>query len=305
MRQAIITGGTGLVGSALARYLDSRGVMVLCLGRRPLDPANISQIFGGRVAYLNLAMNDIGFLPQALKEIPWALDKSTVFFHFAWSGAERLSDGNFSDQLSNAIHAAEAVRIAKDLGCTRFVNAGTLEETFLEGGMLGTREKPYASGQTNYALAKLTSRDMCKMVAYVEKIDYVHTRLSVPVAPDLSRGTYVTSVIKKIIRGEEYETPKNEQLFDIVSTDDVACAYYMIGRKGRNKADYFIGTSQPATLQQYFLEAERLVRGTSSQPATPIDSCLTGIFSTEKLRQDTGFIVTTQFHQMIKCMLQK
>ena len=141
---------------------------------------------------------------------------------------------------------------------------------------------------------------MCRVVAYLEKIDYVHTRLSVPLAPDLSRGTYIASTLKRIVRGEVYEPPQNEQLYDIVLTDDVARAYYMIGQRGRNKADYFIGTSKPATLKQYFAQFERMVQALPIQPNQSVSSYHAQFFDTFSLFQDTGFVAYADFDKIIK-----
>jgi nucleoside-diphosphate-sugar epimerase len=303
MKKAIITGATGLVGSAVARYLASRGVSVLCLGRQHLDQPKVSQLFGDSVAYLRLNMDEVLTLPERMKEVSWFSDIATVFFHFAWRGQERLADGTFSEQLDNAVNAAEAVRMAKRLGCIRFINAGTLEETFIESFLQGAREVPYCSGQIDYALAKLAARDMCKMVAYLEKIDYIHTRLSVPLAPDLSRCTYIASTLKKIAQGETYESPKNSQLFDIVLTDDVARAYYMIGENGRNKADYFIGTSKPATLKQYFVKFEQMVQALPIQLDEPVSVRHVELFDTSSLYQDTGFVASASLPNIIKHVL--
>jgi nucleoside-diphosphate-sugar epimerase len=300
VKKAIITGATGVVGSAVAKYLVSQGLSVLCLGRQALDQSNASRLFGDGATYVNLNMDEVEALPERMKELSWSSDSATVFFHFAWQGQERLADGSFADQLDNAIYAAEAVRIAKTLGCGRFINAGTLEETFMEIFLQARRDEPYRSGQTNYALAKLAARDMCKMVAYLEKIDYVHTRLSVPLAPDLSRGTYIASTLKKIAKGEVYEVPRNEQLFDIVLTDDVARAYYLIGQKGRNKADYFIGTSKPATLKQYFAQFEQLVQGVPIKLDEPIHDHHARFFDTQALHQDTGFVASASFQDIMQ-----
>ncbi|MDG1012728.1 MAG: NAD(P)-dependent oxidoreductase [Luminiphilus sp.] len=300
MENAIITGATGLVGSAVARYLATHGVNVLCLGRQPLNSQKVTSLFGNGVTYLGLAMEEISSLPERMKELSWLPDTPTAFFHFAWQGQERLADGRFADQLNNAIYAAEAVRIAKQIECTRFINAGTLEETFVEYFLQGIDKTPYRSGQTDYALAKLASRDMCKMVAYLERIDYIHTRLSVPLAPDLFRGTYVSSTLEKIARGEAYEAPQNDQLFDIVLTDDVARAYYLIGQKGRNKADYFIGTSRPTTLRQYFEQFQQLVLGLPVQPDKPVSDKSARLFDTHALRQDTGFVTSAGFQDVVQ-----
>lgn len=303
MNKAIITGSTGLVGSAVARYLTSRGVSVLCLGRKRLNQSEVCHHFGGDVAYLRLNMDDVVTLPKRMKEMSWLSDSTTVFFHFAWQGQERLTDGSFADQLNNAVHAAEAVRVAKILGCNRFVNAGTLEETYIESFFLGAGETRHLSGQTNYALAKLAARDMCKMVAYLQKIDYVHTRLSVPLAPDLSQGTYIASTLKKMSQGEPYDPPQNEQLFDVVLTDDVARAYYMIGQNGRNKRDYFIGTSKPATLKQHFAQFEQMLKAVPIPPNQAVSDPCAQLFDTTLLHQDTGFVASSVFQKVIERIL--
>jgi len=303
MKKAIITGAAGLVGMAVARHFSSLGIEVLCLGRKILSSEDINRDFGVGSSYLRLAMEDMDSLVERVDLMAWSPGAECVFFNFAWRGHKKLTDGSFGEQLSNAIHAAEAVRSAKKLGCIKFVNTGTLEETFVEQLLEGMSDHPYQSTQSDYALAKLASRDMCKMVAYLEKIDYVHTRLSVPLAPDLSRGTYVAATLKKIVEGKPYEGPTNKQLFDIIFTDDVARAYHLIGLRGKNKADYFIGTSRLITLGQYFEMFERLVSSNCSDEADIAAAASVGHFDTEALYRDTGFVATTRFQDMIKNLL--
>lgn len=300
MKKAIITGATGLVGLAVARYFSSLSISVLCLGRQTFSAADASTHFGGSATYLQLAMEDIQSLDKQLNAIGWLPGDDCVFFNFAWGGDTRLTDGGFAVQLNNAIHAAQAVRSAKGIGCVKFVNAGTLEETYVEQYLTGKSTATYQSSQTDYALAKLASRDMCKMVAYMEKIDYVHTRLSVPLAPDLSQGSYVAQTLKKIFDGTSYTPPENKRRFDIIFTDDVARAYQMVGTDGKNKADYFIGSSRPATLADYFAYFEQQVRGTAKGKLETYDEDGVRLFSTELLHRDTGFIATTQFEDLIR-----
>jgi nucleoside-diphosphate-sugar epimerase len=223
-----------------------------------------------------------------------------VFFHFAWGGDQKLTDGGFSIQLNNAIYAANAVRAAKNIGCVKFINSGTLEETYAENYLNGKDSEIYQPSQTNYALAKLASRDLCKMVAYMEKIDYVHTRLSVPLASDLSQGSYVAQTLKQIAEKIPYNEPINRSLFDIISTDDVARAYQMVGENGKNKADYFIGTSCPRTLDDYFDCFAQFVNGAGMCPFKAQDVDASGLFSTEALLRDTGFVHTTCFEGLIQ-----
>lgn len=298
--KAIITGATGLVGSAVAEYFASIGIKVLCLGRKTLSSNEIRRHFGVGSSYLKLDMKDIDLLPERLEAIAWSPGAECVFFNFAWRGNKRLTDGSFGEQLNNAIYSAEAVRIAKKLGCIKFVNLGTLEETFVEQSIKQDSNNPYQSTQSDYAVAKLASRDMSKMVAYLEKIDYVHTRLSVPLAMDLSQGNYVAATFKKIIKGNTFEKPISKQLFDIIFIDDVARAFHLIGLNGKNKADYFIGTSKLNTLCQHFEIFERLVRSNSTNDAAITMTASLAKFNSDELYRDTGFVATIRPQDIIK-----
>ena len=300
MKKAIITGANGLLGKAVSNYLCTQGVETLCLGRKDLEPEDITRNFGIGSRYLKLQMQDIASLPNKDDLINWTQGSECVFFNFAWSGYDGLTDGSFADQINNSIYSAEAVYSAKKIGCTKFVNIGTLEETFLENNLIKINIESNQFNQLNYALAKLASRDMCKMVAYLEKIDYVHTRLSIPIEPNLSSGTYFIKTLKKIISREKYESPKSKKLFDIIFIDDLVRAYYLVGLKGKNKADYYIGSNRPATLQYYFDWFSKMLNGNYNNDIDINNLFHNEAFNTQDIYQDTGFFSTTRFQDIIE-----
>jgi nucleoside-diphosphate-sugar epimerase len=299
MKKAIVTGATGLIGLTVAQHLCALGIDTLCLGRKYINPHEVINYFGQTAKYIQISMENIQSLEMLIDEVNWSPGDACVFFNFAWSGDIRLTDGNFDIQLNNSINAAQAVRTAKKMGCVKFVNSGSLEETFLEQHLNAKVADTYKSSQTDYALAKLACRDMCKMVAYVEQIDYVHTRLSVPLSPDLSRGTYVSKTLKKIIKGEPFTPPENINLFDFILTTDVAKAYELIGKFGKNKANYYIGTSQPRTLSSYFDSFKQHMESTSKKYVGKPKEHEIGLFSTEEVYRDTGFQANKSFETIL------
>jgi len=289
MKKAIVTGATGLVGRAVVGQLAQAGVEVLCVGRRKLTPLEAKEYFECGVSYLSLEMSDIEELPAEINALKWIAGESCVFYHFAWSGDHKLTDGSFEKQLKNATYAANALKVAKKLGCVKFINSGTMEETYAQRH-IQDKNASYLPSQLNYTIAKLASRDMCRMVAYLEKMDYIHTRLSVPLKPDLSEGNYIAKTLKEITQGRSYQEPKNKQLFDVILVDDVARAYLLIGKHGRNKADYFIGTADPTTLGDYFKDYERIVEGsTVSGNDKQYPAADKKLFDISELLKDTGF----------------
>jgi nucleoside-diphosphate-sugar epimerase len=287
MKKAIISGSLGLIGKAVVNYLLNNNIDVLCLGRKRLTTDEINNYFIKRVKYIALDMENILELPDKIDKLNWEVGNECLFYNFAWSGAGRLTDGTLKDQVKNAVASSLAVKSAKKIGCRKFINSGSVEENYSE--LYLKRSLPYPSTQGNYAVAKLAARDMCSMVAYLEKIDYVHTRLSAPLSPDLSMGGYISKTFKKIINKENYEAPKNLQLYDIISTNDVAKAYYLIGLNGKNKADYFIGSGKPSTLNDYFEHVKKVVLGMSIEKTEPPSSDIMECFNIKNIHSDTGF----------------
>lgn len=297
-KRAIITGSTGLIGSAVSKHLALQGYELICLGRKKLSKTEINSYLGENVTYLSLPMSEIASLPDRTEIKGWNGNGTALFYNFAWSGEKKLTDGKFSEQLDNAVNAAEAVRVAKKLGCAKFINSGSLEETFIEI-FLNDREPNYYSDQTNYGLAKLASRDMCKVVAYLERIDYVHTRISVPLSSNLAQGTYIAATLKNIIEGRPYQAPKSNQLYDLILIEDVVKAYQAVGEKGKNKSDYFIGTGLPVTLQQYFEWFSRAVIDPNIDEIAFFEGKQKRLFSPDPLNLDTGFIAGCRIKNII------
>jgi nucleoside-diphosphate-sugar epimerase len=288
IEKAIITGSTGLVGQSLAKFLANKKVDVICLGRQNLSKSDCNDMFGKEVKYLQLDMNSILDLEDILDNLNWIINKNCVFYHLAWQGVQRLTDGSIEDQLQNVTFSSNAIKIAKKIGCSQFINSGTIEETYAEWYL--DKGSKFNSTQGNYAIAKLASRDMCFMTAYLEKINYIHTRLSVPISSDLSIGGYIPQTLNKIISNQDYDIPKNEQLFDIISTKDVAYAYYLLGSKSLNKLDYYIGYGKPAKLSDYFLQFEKYIKGLSIDALDYSDVFSYDFFDNKLLCSDTAFI---------------
>jgi nucleoside-diphosphate-sugar epimerase len=300
MKKAIITGATGLVGQAIAKYLASNDIAVLCLGRKNFTEKEIRNSFGSNnINYLQIEMQNILDLPIYIESKGWEVGDECAFYNVAWGGPTKLTDGSLEEQMYNSIYSSNAVKAAKKLNCIKFINVGTLEETFAQDFIDAPKDHPnYNFGQDNYAIAKLASRDMCLLIAYLEKIDYVHTRLSVPLDASLKIGGYISSVLSKIAKGESYDKPNNSQLFDIILLEDVAKAYYLLGLKGKNKADYFIGSGKPKTLGQYFEVFEKSVKGEYISNHTNGSEIYP--FNTDQLFNDTLFKLDNKFEDLIK-----
>ena len=296
MKKAIVSGSTGLVGSSVVRSLIDKKISFLCLGRKKISNEDLIKKFGQHVQYLVIDMDDIESLPEKIKTLDFQIGQECVFFNFAWGGNNSLTDGGFDKQFKNSINASKAVKIASVLGCSKFVNCGTIQESIAELSI--SNNTKFNNSQRDYAISKIATRDMCLMIAYLEKIDYVHTRLSVPLDPKVENSGYISNVISNIMNGKEYSKPKNDELFDITHIDDVANAYYLIGLNGQNKSDYYIGASSPRTLNEYFKITENFYNGKKIELYPDIQT--QSIFNNKSLINETKFSLKYDFINILK-----
>jgi len=86
----------------------------------------------------------------------------------------------------------------------------------------------------------------------------------------------------------------------VYKRQDLKQAYYLIGQSGKNKMDYFIGTSAPATLKHYFNEFENIIKGKNLIKNKITTTSQSDIFSTKALHDDTDFTPSIQFQDIIK-----
>ena len=305
MNKAIVTGATGLIASGVVECLLNNNIEVLALGRRDINDSRIKHLADhSNLTYLALEMSEIEKLPQLLKDINWLPKDECVFYHFAWSGNSRLADGSVQDQFNNVTYSSNAVIVAQELGCKKFINAGSQEEKFIDTYLASHWTKQaYHSNMGTYGSAKVSARDMCLLLAYLNKIDYIHTRISVIVEENLETNNYVNSVIKKIINKDSFDAPMNNQLFDFITKEDCAKAYYHLGLSGKNKSDYFLGAGNPMTLNAFFNKISIQINGKAANEQnapTPENWILKpNDFDNSALINDTNFTPSTNFNYKV------
>ncbi len=65
-----------------------------------------------------------------------------TFYHFAWAGSAGADRADTALQLKNAQWTVDCLRLAKDLGCSRFVNAGSIMELETMKAVFTAENKP-------------------------------------------------------------------------------------------------------------------------------------------------------------------
>ena len=289
MKTAIVTGANGFVGSALVKELLHNGYRVYAAHREGSRDRLVEHPNLTCVCFSLSAMTD---LKAKLSDCPGA-----DFYHLAWEGSAGAARGDTALQLQNAQWTVDALRLAADLGCSRFICAGTIMEH-------ETMAAAYTQGNRPglgyiYGGGKLSAHVMCMSMAAQLGIDLLWASITNAYGPGEKSPRLVNTTLRKCIHGESPKFTAGTQNYDFVYIDDVARAFRLIGEKGQPFHDYLIGSSTARPLKEFLLEmgsavAPELEFRFGDVPFTGIDLPLSR-FDCAQTEQDTGFRAQISF----------
>lgn len=294
MRKVIVSGAGGFIGRALVSELLKHGIEVIALVRDK-DNHNLEE-------HENLKVYSFSLDKAALLEESLSERDVDTFFHLAWAGSAGKDRADAQLQLNNAVWAGDCVRLAKSLGCSRFINAGSIMETETIKAELKDENKPGLS--YIYGTGKLAAHMICKSVAAAIDIDFICAIITNAYGEGEISPRLVNTTIQKCIRQEPPQFTAATQNYDFVHIDDVARAFRLIGENGKPFTDYLIGSSNAKPLKEFLLEMQDSISPNlkfefGSVPFTGINLELED-FNCQKTELDTGFKARISFAEGCK-----
>ena len=293
MKKVVITGATGMIGLNLINYLLKKNIEVLAIIRKNSSRKELlTQNDNLKILECNL---------DELKNIKIE-DKYDTFIHLAWDGTFGDSRNNAQIQLKNIEYTLDAVRVAKNLECTKFIGAGSQAEYGRVEGIIqpNTQTNP----ENGYGMAKLCAGQLSRLLANQLGIEHIWTRILSVYGPFDNDNTMVmSSIIEMLKNSTSPDYTKAEQMWDYIYAEDVANAFYLIGENGKNNAIYCIGSGIQRPLFQYIQEIRdnineniKLNIGAKEYSENQVMNLCADI---SNLTKDTGFIPETKFEDGI------
>ena len=289
MKRVVITGATGMIGLNLINYLLDKNIEVLAIIRRNSSRKEIL------IQKDNLKI--IEFNLEEFKDIE-IQEKYDTFIHLAWDGTFGDSRNNIETQLKNVEYTLDAVRLAKKIGCTKFIGAGSQAEYGRVQGIL-SHNTP-TNPENAYGIAKLCAGKLSRLLAAQLGIEHIWTRILSVYGPYDGDNTMIMSSIREMLKNNGSPNyTKAEQLWDYIYVEDVAKAFYLIGEKGINNSIYCIGSGKQRPLYEYIQEIRtnideniKLNIGFKEYSENQVMNLCADI---SNLTKDTGFIPETNF----------
>lgn len=244
MKNVIVTGGNGFIGSSLIKKLVANGIKVVAVditfqGERLPESELITKIESCVDASL-------------VEKLP--AEEYDAFYHLAWKGVNGADKANPIVQLANIQMAIDCADICKKLNVKKYLCAGTVAEnaTF----SLPNLEK--TSGGMMYGVAKHACRlileDYCKNIGQ----QFVWMQFSNIYGVGNKTGNLVSYTLGELMTGNEATFGPALQPYDFIYVDDLIEAVYRLGEKETNKAFYYIGSGSPRQLKEYLLRIGEL-----------------------------------------------
>lgn len=250
MRRAVITGASGVVGSALTEELLEHGYEVTVLLRE-------GSSHNGRLPdHPNLIRRECSL--EHLKDYPGDGERRDVFFHLGWTGTKGPERNDPYIHNRNVAYSLDAAALAARLGCELFVGAGSQGEYGRPGVRLTPETLPVP--ETAYGIAKLCAGHMTREYAHTLGMRQIWTRLLSVYGLCDGERTLVTSFVGSLLKGEAPRCTKGEQVWDLLYQKDAAAALRMIAEKGHDGKTYLIASGQERTLRDMLTEIRDAVR---------------------------------------------
>lgn len=294
MSRIVITGPTGAIGIALIGACVDAGheVLALChkgskrIARIPADPA------------VQIAEFDLDHLDEVAGRIA---DSYDVFYHLAWAGTVGDARNDMKLQNDNVRHTLDALDLARALGCTAFVGAGSQAEYGRVEGML--RPDTPVNPENGYGMAKLCAGQMTRVAAHRTGMKHVWTRILSIYGPYDGEGTMVMSTIRALQAGKRPSFTPAGQLWDYLYAEDAGRALLLAGTKGADGATYCVGSGQARPLRSYIEAIRDCVDGTASLGIGEVPYAPKQVMHLQAdisaLTADTGFVPQVTFEEGI------
>ena len=248
MKKILLTGATGMIGSAIVREALKQNYEITCVVRKGSPrAANIPQ--DSRVNIVECDISDYKTL-----ELDGSCD---VFMHLAW---DKTSVGGRDDvdcQLRNVEYALDAVRLAKRAGCSVFIGAGSQAEYGVQSVPL-TPDLP-VKPESGYGIAKYAAGKFSAMLCKQLGLRFNWLRILSVYGPNDGENTLISYVVRELKAGRSPELTKCEQTWDYLHCDDAARAFFAVAERGVDGKFYPLGSGRGRPLSEYVMDLQKKI----------------------------------------------
>lgn len=291
MKNVIVTGANGFIGSSLIKKLIEKNIYVLAIDIN-FDNSRLPE--SELITTLTVGLDDANILFESIPN-----GEYDVFYHLAWRGVNGPDKADPIVQIHNVLMTVNCAHAAKKIGCGKFLCAGTIAEQSVNS--LERLEK--TSGGMMYGVAKQCTHLMIETYCKNIDLNFVWMQFANIYGPSNKTGNLVSYTIHELLNGREASFGAATQPYDFVYVDDLLDAVYRLGESECRSNFYYIGSGSPRLLKEYlntigekFGSPELIRIGTRDDDGIKYELSM---FDNSSLVKDIGEYVTKSFEEGI------
>lgn len=247
MKRIAVTGATSMLGVALINECIKNNIEVLAIIRP--NSEKIKRL--PQSDLLTICECDLDQYNTIMSE-----KKYDVFFHFAWGYTSKITRDDAVLQQKNIQYTLDAVELAKRLGCTKFIGAGSQAEYGIVNQMITeeTKENPI----TCYGIAKNAAGRLSRKLCEKYEITHIWGRVFSVYGINDSTETLISYAVEKFRNRETAYFSAATQYWDYLNEEDAGKIFYLIGEKIDECKTYRIASGNSKPLKEYIIEMRDL-----------------------------------------------
>lgn len=248
MKNIIVTGATGCVGSAVVRRALAKGIYVTCIVHQgSMRLSNLPS--DDRVKIVECNLSDYKTL-----QLDGEYD---AFIHLSWEKTFGASRDDAEVQARNIQYTLDACHLAKRCGCKVFVGAGSQAEYGVQSVDL-TPSLP-CNPESGYGIAKYAAGKLSAMLCKSLGIRQNWVRILSVYGPNDGENTLISYVMREFKAGRSPELTKCEQIWDYLYADDAGDAILAVAERGIDGKAYPLGSGKGRKLSEYIEDIRKAI----------------------------------------------
>lgn len=248
IRRAIVTGGTGVTGNALVKYLLQQNIEVTALIRPNSFRRCFLPLKHPLLKVVECRMESYGNIADKLCDREY-----DVFFHLSWDGStgkQKVGNrNNFKLQNQNVSFALDAVELCHELRCPLFVMTGSQAEYGRKE--IPVREDMEKKPENGYGMAKLCAEGMTRILCKEYGIKHIWPILFSVYGPCDATESLIDTSIRGLLKGKTLPYTKGEQKWDYLYSYDAARALLLLAEHGVDGEVYHVANGRTRQLKEY------------------------------------------------------
>lgn len=305
IKKAIVTGGTGVTGNALVKYLLKQNIKVTALIRPNSKRIRFLPEYEKNLKIIPCGLENYGSIDRKKFENDY-----DAFFHLAWDGSvgkEKVNNrNNFKLQNKNVEYAIDAVELCHDISCPVFVMTGSQAEYGTK--MKAVTESDEKLPENGYGMAKLCAEGMTRLLCKSYGIKHIWAILFSIYGPCDTTESLIDTTIRGLLNNKTLPYTEGIQKWDYLYSFDAAKALLLLAEHGKDGEFYNVANgSESLSIKDYIMKIYKILAPEVMPRLGEIPYSSKRILSlsadVSKLQKTTGFVPEYSFEKGIRLII--